>query len=143
MPGPARGVGMLRALDRAVAQLSALVLLAGLCLVGAGVLGVAAGPVLFAPLLAATVALYLAREILPRVELVRDWALADLGEDLWLAPLIGAAAMAVAPNATAGELQSIGGLLGLAALLNYFLRPIYRLLVRLARRVGLLAPESR
>lgn len=132
---------MLRALDRAVAQLSALLLLAGLLLVGAGVLGIAAGPMLFAPLLAATVALYLARDAFPRVEPFPDWALADLGGDLWLAPLVAASAMAVAPNASPGELQTIGGLLGLVGILNYFLRPLYRFVIRLAQRVGLV--ESR
>lgn len=134
---------MLRPLDRAVAQLSALVLLAGLLLVGAGVLGVAAGPVLFAPLLASAVALYLARDVLPRVEPFPDWALADLAGDLWLVPLVAASAVAVAPNASPGELQSIGGLVGLAALLNYFLRPLYRFVVRLARRVGLIEARRR
>jgi len=99
---------MRRALDRAVAQLSALLLLSGVCLIGASLLGVGTGPLLFGALLAATVALYLARDAVPRIERFPEWALADLGSDLWLAPLIAASAVLVAPGATPGEVQSIG-----------------------------------
>jgi len=122
---------MIRATDRAVAQLAAIVLLAGLVLVGASLLGLAPGPVLFAPLLAATVALYLPREDVPRVERYPDWALAGLGEDLWLVTLIAASVAVIAPGLSPGELQTVGGLVGLAALLAYFLRPVFRLLARL------------
>jgi len=122
---------MLQAVDRAVAQLAALLLLAGLVLIGASLLGVATGTVLFAVLLAGTVALYLARDAIPRVERCPGWALSDLGGDLWLAPLFAASAVIAAPDATPGELQSIGGLVGLVALVVYFLRPLVRLVVRL------------
>lgn len=126
---------MLRALDRAVAQLAALLLLSGLLLVGASLLGLTPGPVLFAPLLAITVALYLAREAIPRIDRYPGWALADLGEDLWLSTLVAASVAVVAPGLSPGELQTVGGLVGLVALLIYFLRPVFRLVARLYWRV--------
>lgn len=126
---------MLRALDRAVAQLAALLLLGGLVLIGASLLGLGATPVLFGALMAVTVALYLARGAIPRVEPVADWALADLGGDLWLASLVAAAAVVVVFGATPGEVQSMGGLVGLAGVLAYVLRPFVRLLGRLWFRV--------
>jgi hypothetical protein len=127
---------MRRALDRAVAQLSALLLLSGVCLIGASLLGVGTGPLLFGALLAATVALYLARDAVPRIERFPEWALADLGSDLWLAPLIAASAVLVAPGATPGEVQSIGGLVGLVALIVYFARPLIPLAAGLYGRVA-------
>lgn len=126
---------MRRGLDRAVAQLAALLLGAGLALVGASLLGLGAGAVLFGVLMAATVALYLARGAIPRVEPVPEWALADIGTDLWLAPLIAASAAVVSPGATPGEVQALGGLLGLAGMLSYFLRPVVRFGGRAVERV--------
>jgi len=47
-------------------------------------------------------------------------------KELWLAPVIGVAMVPLlAPGATAGELQSLGGLAGLIGMVNYFLRPLY------------------
>jgi hypothetical protein len=122
---------MLRELDRAVARLSALLLLAGFLIIGAGLLELESGPVIFGPLLAVAVALWLARDAIPVVQRYPRWALSDLGSELWLTPLVAASVVIAAPGATPGELQAIGGLVGLAALLIFVLRPLYRLLVRL------------
>jgi hypothetical protein len=46
---------------------------------------------------------------------------------LWLSPLLAALISFMAPGATPGELQALGGLVGLAGMANYFLRPLYRL----------------
>lgn len=67
----------------------------------------------------------------------------DIGvytKELWLGPVVGVAMVPVlAPGATAGELQAIGGLAGFVGMLNYFLRPLYFSVYGLIRRV---LPES-
>lgn len=49
---------------------------------------------------------------------------------LWVGPAVAAAAavVGVLQGWTAGELQAIGGLVGLLGVVNLFLRPVYRLL---------------
>lgn len=54
----------------------------------------------------------------------------DLGryaKVLWVGALIAALVVVVARDATPGELQALGGLVGLLGMVNYFLRPVYRL----------------
>jgi len=62
----------------------------------------------------------------------------DIGaylQELWLGPVIGVVmVLLLAPGATAGELQSVGGLAGLVGMLNYFLRPLYFSVYGLVRR---------
>lgn len=53
----------------------------------------------------------------------------------WLGPLVGAAVVLVAPGASPGELQALGGLCGLLGMVNYFLRPIYALVIGAVRAV--------
>lgn len=53
----------------------------------------------------------------------------------WVAPLVGAAAVVLLPGATPGELQALGGLLGLLGMANYFLRPVYALVLGAVRAV--------
>lgn len=61
-------------------------------------------------------------------------------KELWLGPVVGVAMVPVlAPGATAGELQAIGGLAGFVGMLNYFLRPLYFSAYGVVRR---LRPES-
>mgnify|MGYP006291260009 CR=1 FL=1 len=50
---------------------------------------------------------------------------------LWLGALAAAATVLLALDATPGEIQAVGGLMGLAGMLNYFLRPVYRIGARL------------
>jgi hypothetical protein len=45
---------------------------------------------------------------------------------LWVAPLAAAAVSVLYLGATPGELLTLGGLAGLAGMVNYFLRPVYR-----------------
>jgi hypothetical protein len=62
----------------------------------------------------------------------------DIGpyaKELWLGPVVGVVMVPLlAPGATAGELQSVGGLAGLVGMLNYFLRPLYFSAYGLVRR---------
>lgn len=55
----------------------------------------------------------------------------DLGHyarALWAGPLVGAGVVVLGLSATPAELRALGGIVGLAGMANYFLRPVYRLL---------------
>ncbi|MEF8852697.1 MAG: hypothetical protein V5A28_09800 [Haloarculaceae archaeon] len=56
--------------------------------------------------------------------------------DLWVGFLIAAVVVVLFPDATPGELQALGGLVGLAGMCNYFLRPVYRLAYGVGRRLA-------
>jgi len=63
----------------------------------------------------------------------------DLGQHgavLWAGPAVATLVCLVGLGTTHGELQALGGLVGLAGMGNYFLRPVYRAGYALARRVG-------
>ena len=113
-----------------------LVLLTGsFSLVAAGTAGVAASVLLVVGLVALTALLaavgWLSREA--------SRASFDPGEflvDLWLGPALGAVLVLFFLDATPGEVQALGGLLGLVAMANYFLRPVYHLLYGLATRIA-------
>lgn len=74
---------------------------------------------------------------------VRDWFetaptvmghdLASYGRALWASPLVAAAVLFVGLGTTPGELRVLGGIVGLAGMANYFLRPIYALLAMVLR----------
>lgn len=60
---------------------------------------------------------------------VGDQNLGTYGRDLWLAPLVAAVVLAVvAPDASAAELQALGGVVGFVGMVNYFIRPVYLLM---------------
>jgi hypothetical protein len=52
--------------------------------------------------------------------------LGGYGTVLWLGPVVAIVVCLLAFGATPSELQSLGGLVGLAGMVNYFLRPVYR-----------------
>jgi len=112
-------------------------LVAGLLLVAAGTAGVTGSLALVGALVLVGVALYLLSE---RVGVVgaADATAPDprvVLTDIWLGPFLAAAVAGFYLGATAGEVQALGGLVGLVGMLNYFLRPFYHLLHGLARRV--------
>jgi hypothetical protein len=116
-------------------QATIVLLVAGLLLVGVSLLGVGASLLLVAGLAVLGAGLFLARP--------DDFAGRVLGIDvdiilrwLWLAPPVAAVTLLIRLSATPGEVQAIGGLLGLAGMANYFLRPLYLLGYDIARKLA-------
>lgn len=105
-------------------QVTLLLLVAGLLLIGLSVVGVGASLPLAAGFAILAVGLFLTR---PEtrvgrvagvdVDLILRW--------LWLALVLAAVPLVVRPAATPGEVQALGGLVGLVAMGNYLLRPVY------------------
>jgi len=123
-------------LDEAVVlRLTVVLLAAGLPLVALGTAGVAASSLLVVGLLAAGGAGYVTAQRLDgtaieRVDEDRYYA------DLWIGFVLAAAVLLVWLDATPGEVQSLGGLVGLVGMANYFMRPVYYLLYGLGQRLS-------
>jgi hypothetical protein len=56
--------------------------------------------------------------------------------DLWVGFLVAGVAVVLFLDATPGEVQALGGLVGLVGMANYFLRPVYRILFALGQRIA-------
>ncbi|EMA09389.1 hypothetical protein SAMN05443574_10770 [Haloarcula vallismortis] len=116
-------------------QVTVLLLVAAALAIGLGVAGIGASLPIVVGLLALTAVLFAARPDEDRFGLVAGVDLGGVGRSLYLAPLATALALLVRLSATPGEVQAIGGLLGLAGMANYFLRPVYLLAYDLASAV--------
>ena len=117
--------------EEPVLRVTVVSLVAGLALIGLGAAGVGSSPLVVAALLVAAAGLYALRTRiagLERLDRHRFYL------DLPLAPLVGAVVALGWLDATPGELQALGGLVGLVGMANYFLRPVYHFLYRLPRR---------
>ncbi|WP_159902292.1 hypothetical protein [Salinirussus salinus] len=112
---------------------TAVLVAASALLVGLGMGGVGGSATLAAVLLGAGAGLFAARDWLAGLPVVVGHDLGFYGEAVWLAPVAAAGATLLAVGATAAELQAIGGLVGLAGMVNYFLRPVYHVFARLGR----------
>ena len=115
-----------------------------LCLVAAGTLlalgaaGIPASPALLLFLLALSAGLCYTRPD-ASAGTVLGFDVDSLLSTLWLAPALAAFTVLLEPTASTEELRALGGIVGLAGMLNYFLRPIYLLgysLVEAAREWG-------
>ncbi|MDS0282826.1 hypothetical protein [Haloarcula onubensis] len=115
-------------------QVTVLCLVAAGSLLALGVAGVPASPALVVVLLALSAGLYFTR---PDADAghVLGIDVGSLLSALWLAPALAALAVLVEPSASAEELQALGGLVGLAGMANYFLRPVYLLAYSLVEAV--------
>lgn len=126
---------MHRALDRVTLEVTVHLLVAGFALIGASLAGVGATLPLVGVLLLVSVALFAAKG---RVPSPGPYLRADLRRtlgDVWIAGVLAATTSALALGATAGELQALGGILGLVAMANYFLRPLYHVAYSLVASV--------
>ena len=110
---------------RATLRLSVVLLVASIALVVPGTLGVGAGVPLLLVLAGLALGGYLGRGALAGV---RPRLGVHLGRYLavtWLGPAVAFLVVLLALDATPAEVQALGGLVGLLAMLNYFLRPVY------------------
>ncbi len=116
-----------RALVQTTAALTVQLLVASALLVGASLADFGAGLPVIAAFAAASAALVAVRDRLPDVGVVVGHDVDRYLADLWAGAAAAAVTALVLLGATPGELQAAGGLLGLAAMLNHFLRPFYGL----------------
>jgi len=106
--------------------LTFVLLAASLALIAPGLVGIGASGPSLAVLLAAGAVLAAVRPALSDLPPVVGYDVGRYVKDIWLGPVIGVAMVfVIAPNASPGELQSLGGLAGLLGMLNYFVRPLY------------------
>lgn len=89
-------------------------------------------PLVVAALLVAG-GLYTVREQLRALPRVATRDLGPHAEALWMSGIVAAAVFVLGLSATPDELRALGGIVGLTGMANYFLRPVYRLLVVLYR----------
>jgi len=117
-------------------RVTAVLVVASVLLVGLGAAGIGGTPALAAVLFGVGAGLFAARDRLSDLSAVLGHDLGFYGEAAWLAPVAAAGGTLLATGATAAELQAVGGLVGLAGMVNYFLRPAYHTVLRLGRYVA-------
>ncbi|MFC6756817.1 MULTISPECIES: hypothetical protein [Haloarcula] len=125
---------MERAIRTGTMQVTALCLVAAGILLALGAAGVPGSLPLLGLLLALSAGLYYTRPD-ARMGRVAGIDVDSLLSTLWLAPALAALAVAFESTASPAELQALGGLVGLAGMLNYFLRPMYLLAYSLVEAV--------
>jgi len=126
-----------RRLDGAVMRATVILLTAGLSLVAVGTAGVAAS----LPLVLASVVLAgVTRVVTDAVEVpaTDGVTVRTVATDLWIGPALAAVVLVLWLDATPGEVQALGGMVGLVGMLNYFLRPFYHLIYELGQRLAAL-----
>jgi hypothetical protein len=116
-------------------RVTVLLLVAAALAIGFGVAGVGASLPIVVGLLVLTAVLYAGRPDDGRFGSVAGVDAGGVVQSLWVAPLVTSLSLLVRLSATPGEMQAIGGLLGLAGMANYFLRPVYLLGYDLAAAV--------
>ncbi len=128
-------MGMDRKLDGVVMRATVVLLVAGLCLVAAGTAGLGGSIPLVVALAVVGGGL---RLVATAVDASGDGlGVQEVAADLWIGPLLAAAVVVLWLDASHGEVQALGGLVGLLGMLNYFLRPLYHLVYGVAGRVGI------
>lgn len=100
-------------------------LVAALLLVALGRLGIGAGPLVVVVLSTLAGLAWLGRSALAAVRPRLGIPLGRYLRLTWAGPVLAIAVTLVGFDATAGELEAMGGLVGLLAMVNYFLRPVY------------------
>lgn len=120
-------------LERVILWVSAICVLAAGLIVPLGFLGISATLGVVILMLALAGGLVYARDAIHGYDRYLAW--------LWVGPAVAAAiaVVGVGIDASPGELQSLGGVVGLVGVFNLLLRPVYELLyylVTVTRRLG-------
>ncbi len=103
-------------------------LVASFLLIGPTVAGVGATLPLVGVFAALAVAFWAGRDALRRLPVVAGYDTGWYAQDSWLAPVLAAVVTLAVLGASPPELQAAGGFVGLAGMVNYFLRPLYLLI---------------
>jgi len=110
-------------------------LVASVGLIVPGLAGVGASLPLAAALVAVAAGFFALREQFAALPGVVGYDLGHYGQDLYLGPGVAAAVVLVDLGGTPAELQALGGVVGLAGMANYFVRPLYLFVLFRARRL--------
>ncbi|AWB28133.1 hypothetical protein [Halococcoides cellulosivorans] len=122
--------------ERLSRQLTSVLFLAGLVLVALGVAGVSPSILLVGPLVGFGGVLLLVHELLGQRVPTRVAKIH--AATLWVGPVVAGAVVAARPALSTGELQAVGGIVGLLGIGNYLVRPLYVwVVVRLLGGLGL------
>ncbi|MFT4881720.1 MAG: hypothetical protein ACI9CA_001163 [Natronomonas sp.] len=117
-------------------RVTAVLVVTGALLVGLGAAGIGGTPALAVVLLGVGAGLVATKSPVDSLPVVLGHDLGFYGETAWLVPVTAAGATLLVTGATAAELQAVGGLVGLAGMVNYFLRPVYHTVRRLGQYVA-------
>lgn len=128
--------GMEQEIDQRAMEATVLALVAGGLLIAASVTGVGGGVPLVIVLAVLAAALVAARHQLPQPGWVLGRNVDRCIRDVWVAPAVAALATVAVFGASPGEVQTVGGVIGFAGMVNYFLRPVYHLGYSLATSVA-------
>lgn len=125
-----------RTLDGAVMRATVVLLAGGLLLVAAGTAGIDGSIALVFALGTVSVGVRLVASLVADTE--SEFDVRRVVADLWIGPALAAAVVVIWLGASSGEVQALGGIIGLLGMLNYFLRPFYHLVYGLGQRVATL-----
>lgn len=118
-------------LGRRSLQITYVLLAASLVLIGPALAGFGGSIGLAGVATGLGVGLYLLREQLAEVEPRFGYDPRPYLRVTWAAPPVAAVVILLGLGSSPAELQALGGVVGLAGMANYFLRPIYFLLAAL------------
>jgi hypothetical protein len=116
-------------------RVTVVLLAASLALLVPGTAGIDGSLSLGVVFLGGALVLFAGREQLAAAPQALGHDLGSYGRVLWAGPVVATVVVVFSADATAAELQALGGLVGLAGMANYFLRPLYRALGSLADRL--------
>lgn len=119
-----------------VRRMTVVLLVTSTVLLVPGLLGIGASVLFTVALVGTGLVLATARTTLTRAPTVLGYHLDRYLPDLWIAAFGGAALLVIFPDASAAELQSLGGLAGFLGMVNYFLVPVYLFVYSLVLRAG-------
>jgi hypothetical protein len=104
-------------------------LVASFFLIGPTVAGVSATLPLLVAYAGLAVVCWAGRDTLRQLPVVAGYDLGWYARDSWLGAVVAAGVGLAVLGAPPAELQAAGGFVGLAGMVNYFLRPLYLLVV--------------